>query len=216
LLTRGPRFRLQSEFLRDQALAASGLLVEKTGGPSVRPYQPDGVWDELSVYGNLRDYKHDKGDGLYRRSLYTIWKRTAAPPLMTIFDVPGRETCRVRRSRTNTPLQALALLNDETFVEASRVLAQRMLTEGGPTPAARIIYGFRRTIGRRPTPEELLVLMGGVNQRLARYRAQPDAAAKLVAIGDSPPDAKINVPELAAYTTVASVILNLDETVTKE
>jgi hypothetical protein len=216
LLARGPRFRLPAEVIRDQALASCGLLVEKVGGPSVRPYQPDGIWDELSVYGNLRNYQHDKGDGLYRRSLYTIWKRTAAPPLMTIFDVPGRETCRVRRSRTNTPLQALALLNDETFVEASRVLAQRMLTDGGTTPAARITYGFRRAVGRRPTPAELSVLTGGVSKRLARYNAQPDAAAKLVAIGDSPRDPKLDVPELAAYTTVASVILNLDETITKE
>ncbi|MBV9848768.1 MAG: DUF1553 domain-containing protein [Armatimonadetes bacterium] len=216
LLARGPRLRLPAEVIRDQALAVSGLLVEKIGGPSVRPYQPDGIWDELSVYGNLRDYHHDQGEGLYRRSLYTIWKRTAAPPLMTLFDVPTRETCRVRRARTDTPLQALALLNDETFLEASRVLAEHMLTQGGATPAARITYAFRRAVGRRPTPAELRVLCGGVQKRLARYRVHPAAATKLVSIGDTPRDPKIAVPELAAYTTTASVILNMDETITKE
>jgi hypothetical protein len=216
LLARGPRFRLPAEVIRDQALAVSDLLVEKIGGPSVRPPQPDGIWDELSVYGNLRNYQADKGDNRYRRSLYTIWKRTAAPPLMSLFDVPGRDTCRVRRARTDTPLQALALLNDETFVEASRVLAQRMLFEGGATPATRITYAFRRAVGRRPDAAELRILTGGVQKRLARYRAHPDAALKLVSIGDAPRDAKLNVSELAAYTTVASVILNMDETITKE
>lgn len=216
LLARGPRFRLPAEVIRDQALAVSNLLVEKIGGPSVRPPQPDGIWDELSVYGNLRNYQADKGDNRYRRSLYTIYKRTAAPPLMSLFDVPGRDTCRVRRARTDTPLQALALLNDETFVEASRVLAQRMMTDAGPTPSARITYAFRRAVGRRPTPAELHILTGGVQKRLARYRAHPDAAAKLVSIGEAPRDMKLNVPELAAYTTAASIILNMDETITKE
>ena len=216
LLARGPRFRLPAEVIRDQALAVSDLLVEKIGGPSVRPPQPDGIWDELSVYGNLRNYQADKGDNRYRRSLYTIWKRTAAPPLMSLFDVPGRDTCRVRRARTDTPLQALALLNDETFVEASRVLAQRMLTQGGLTPATRITYAFRCAVGRRPTVSELRILTGGVQKRVARYRARPDDALKLVSVGEAPRDAKLNVPELAAYTTAASVILNMDETITKE
>lgn len=216
LLARGARFRLPAEVIRDQALAVSGLLVEKIGGPSVRPYQPDGVWDELSVYGNLRNYKHDTGEGLYRRSLYTILKRTSAPPLMALLDVPGRDTCRVRRARTDTPLQALALLNDETFVEASRVLAQRMLLEGGPTPTGRIAYAFRHVVGRRPTPAEIQILTSGVQNRLTRFRARPNDAAKLVAIGDTPRDAKLDIPTLAAYTTTASVILNMDETITKE
>ena len=126
LLARGPRFRLSAEALRDQALAISGLLVEKTGGPSVRPYMPQGVWDETSVYGNLRNYQPDKGEGLYRRTLYTIWKRTAAPPTMLLFDSPSREICTVKRSRTNTPLQALVLLNEVTYVEAARRLGERM------------------------------------------------------------------------------------------
>ena len=216
LLARGPRLRLPAEVIRDQALAAAGLLVEKIGGPSVRPYQPDGVWDELSVYGNLRNYMHDKGDALYRRSLYTFWKRTAAPPMMSLFDVPGRDTCRVRRARTDTPLQALVLLNDETFIEAARVLAQHMLTEGGPTPTTRLAYAFRRTLGRRPTPAEVRILSQGVQKRLARYRAHPKAATALVSIGDAPRPANIAVPELAAYTTAASVILNMDEMINKE
>src|SRR5579884_2551013 len=216
LLARGPRFRLPAEVIRDQALAISGLLVEKIGGPSVRPYQPDGIWDETNVYGNLRNYKHDMGEGLYRRSLYTIWKRTAAPPNMTLFDVPARETCRVRRARTNTPLQALVLLNDTTYVEAARVLAQRMLKEGGATPEARIAYAFRRALCRRPTPQETQVLAAGLKKRLAHYRADRDAALKLVSVGDSPRDPKLDVSELAAYTITASVILNMDETITKE
>ncbi len=216
LVARGPRFRLTAEAIRDQALAVSGLLVEKIGGPSVRPYQPDGIWDETNVYGNLRNYQHDKGDGLYRRSIYTIWKRTAAPPLMTLFDAPGRETCRVRRARTNTPLQALALLNEETYVEAARVLAQRMLTEGGSTPEARLAYAYRRTLGRLPTPTETKILLAGLQMRLTKYRAEPDAALKLVSTGDSPRDPKLDTAELAAYTLTASILLNLDETITKE
>ena len=135
---------------------------------------------------------------------------------MALFDVPERDTCRVRRVRTDTPLQALALLNDETFVETSRVLAQRMLTSGGTTPAARITYAFRRAVGRRPHPAEIQILTRGVQRRLARYRAHPDAAARLVGIGDSARPAGLSVPELAAYTTTASVILNMDETITKE
>ena len=123
MLARGPRFRLSAEVLRDQSLTVSGLLVEKVGGPSVRPYMPAGVWDETSVYGNLRNYQADSGEGLYRRTLYTIWKRTAAPATMLLFDSPSREICTVKRSRTNTPLQALALLNEITYIEAARRLA---------------------------------------------------------------------------------------------
>jgi hypothetical protein len=216
LLARGPRFRLPAEMIRDQALYAAGLLTEKLGGPSVRPYQPDGIWDEVSVYGNLHNYKHDTGPNLYRRTFYTIWKRTAAPPMLTLFDVPGRETCRVRRSRTNTPLQALVLENDVTYIEAARVLAQRMLAEGGPTPEARIAYACRRLLGRRPTDQETRVLTAGIAKRLAKYRADTAAATKLVSLGDAPRDPKLDIPELAAYTGAASVLLNLDETITKE
>jgi len=217
LLARGPRLRLPGEVIRDQALFACGLLVEKQGGPSVRPYQPDGFWDELNVYGNLRNYKHDKNpDGLYRRSLYTIWKRSAGPPTMGLFDVPGRDICRVRRSRTNTPLQALSLLNEITFVEASRVLAEKMLLDGGSTPESRISYGYRKLIGRNPSPTELVVLTTGLAQRLERYKANPTAAQKLIQLGETKPNPRCNPSELAAYALTANVILNLDETITKE
>ncbi|MCW3051557.1 MAG: hypothetical protein JWN14_727 [Chthonomonadales bacterium] len=216
LLSHGPRFRLPAELIRDQALAISGLLTEQVGGPSVHPYQPDGIWDEVSSYGNLHNYKHDMGANLYRRSFYTIWKRTAAPPLMSLLDVPGREVCRVRRSRTDTPLQALALLNDVTFVEASRALAQHLLTEGGATPETRLAYAFRRTLGRPPTAAETQILAAGIQKRLAHYRADTASALKLVSIGDTPRDPKMDVPELAAYTMTCSVLLNMDETLTKE
>jgi hypothetical protein len=216
LLARGPRFRLQAETIRDQAMAIAGLLVERVGGPSVRPYQPDGVWDEINVYGNLRNYKHDVGPGLYRRSLYTIWKRTSAPPGMTIFDMPSREVCTVKRSRTDTPLQALALLNDVTYVEAARVLAERMMTEGGTTPEARIAWAFKRATARTPDSEEVAVLARGLAGRIEKYKSAPDLARKLLAEGEARPDPKIDPAELAAYTMTANVILNLDEVVTRE
>ena len=216
LMARGPRFRVQAEVVRDQALSIAGLLNEKVGGPSVRPYQPEGIWDEINVYGNLRNYKHDTNGDQYRRSLYTIWKRTSAPPSMTLFDAPGREICVVRRSRTNTPLQALALLNDETYVEASRKLAEKMIVEGGATAEARIAYGFRRATAREPDGHELKVLKVGLEQRLLKYRQHVESAKALVSIGDSKSAAGIDPAELAAYATTASVILNLDETITKE
>src|ERR1051325_6207208 len=216
LLARGPRFRLPAEVIRDQALAVSGLLVEKIGGPSVRPYMPAGVWDETSKYGDLRGYKADQGEGLYRRTLYTIWKRTAAPPTMLMFDSPSRELCAVKRSRTDTPLQALALLNELTSVEAARALAQRMMTDGGATPAERIAWGFRRVTGRRPDAADLKVLTAGLEKRLAKYRADADAAKNLIALGESKADSKLDPVELAAYTLTANVLLNLDEVVTKE
>ncbi len=216
LISRGPRYRLPAEEIRDQALAVSGLLVEKIGGPSVRPYQPDGIWDETNVYGNMRNYKHDTGENLYRRSIYTIWKRTAAPPTMTLFDVPGRETCRVRRTRTDTPLQALVLLNETTFVEAARVLAQRTLTQGGTTPEARVTFAFRSVLSRNPTPHEAHILLTGLNRRLAMYRADPKSAEKLVSIGDYPREPGVAVTDLAAYTVTASVLLNMDEAINKE
>ena len=216
LVARGPRFRVQAETVRDQALFIAGLLNEKVGGPSVRPYQPDGLWDEINVYGNLRNYKHDTNGNEYRRSLYTIWKRTSAPPGMTLFDMPSRELCTVRRSRTNTPLQALALLNDETYVEASRKLAEKMLTEGGSTPSDRLTYGFCRAIGRVPDSHELQLLETGLQHRLAEYRTDPVAAKALLAVGDSQSPATFDPAELAAYTTSGSIILNLDEAITKQ
>lgn len=216
LLSRGPRFRLSAETLRDQALATSGLLVEKVGGPSVRPYMPEGVWDETSRYGDLRGYKHDTGAGLYRRTMYTIWKRTAAPPTMLLFDAPSREVCTVKRSRTNTPLQALSLLNEITYVEAARKLAERMLVEGGDTAASRLSHGIQLVTGRRPTAEELAVLNQGLTDDLQRLKADREAAMKLVAFGDSKPNAGVDIVDLAAYTLTANILLNLDEVVTRE
>jgi hypothetical protein len=213
LLARGPRLRLSAEMVRDQALAVSGLLSERLGGPSVKPYQPDGLWRELA---EIKEYPQDHGPDLYRRGLYTFWKRTVAPPSMVAFDAPGRETCIVRESRTNTPLQALTLLNDVTYVEAARVLAQRVLAQGGPTPEGRIALAFRLATARRPDAEELRLLLDGYHAHLAHYRAEPAAARALVRAGEAKPDESLDSAELAATTVVAGVILNLDETITKE
>ena len=215
LLARGPRFRLGAEMVRDQALAISGLLVDKVGGPSVRPYMPEGVWDETSKYGDLRGYKSDAGDGLYRRTMYTIWKRTAAPPTMLLFDSPTREICTVKRSRTNTPLQALAMLNEITFVEAARALAEKMLKEGGTTPAQRITWAFKRVTSRSPSAKDLQILTNGLAKRMASFKADPEGAKQLMGFGERKPDAKLDVPELAAYSMTANVLLNLDEVVTR-
>jgi hypothetical protein len=177
---------------------------------------PEGVWDETSKYGNLRGYKHDLGAGLYRRTMYTIWKRTAAPPTMLLFDSPSRELCTVKRSRTNTPLQALALLNEVTFVEASRALAQRILKEGGPTPESRLTYAYRLVTSRPLDAESKRILLTGLNDRLTNFKNSPDSAAKLITIGASKPDPTLNPAELAAYTMTASVLLNLDRTITRD
>ena len=213
LLARGPRLRLSAGVIRDQALAVSGLLVEKLGGPSVRPYQPAGLWKELS---DLEGYTQDSGQDLYRRSLYTFWKRTIPPPVMATFDASARETCVVRETRTNTPLQALTLMNDVTFVEAARVLAQRMMTQGRDDPSERIRLGFRLATARTPGPRELAILRAGLDHHLAEYRKDPVSASNLISLGESPPDGELEASELAAYTAVANLILNLDETVTKE
>jgi hypothetical protein len=216
LLARGPRIRLTGELIRDEALAASGLLVKTIGGPSVRPYMPEGVWDETSRYGDLRNYKHDQGEGLYRRTLYTVWKRTAAPPTMLLFDAPSREVCVVKRSRTNTPLQALSLLNEITFVEAARQLGLRMLAEGGATVDERLTHGFRLALARRPSADELSVLRAGLEADLGFYRENPQSAMKLLAFGESKSDSQHDPVEWAAYTLAANVLLNLDEFVTRE
>jgi Protein of unknown function (DUF1553)/Protein of unknown function (DUF1549)/Planctomycete cytochrome C len=216
LLSRGPRFRLPGEIVRDCAMAASGTLVDTIGGPSVRPYMPAGVWDETSKYGNLRNYQHDKGDGLHRRSLYTIWKRTAAPPTMLLFDAPNRETCSVKRSRTNTPLQALSLLNEVTFVEAARKLSERMIKEGGSTAEQRLTFGFRLACTRPPTETELRVLLQGLDADMQRFAGDSSGALALVGFGEAPAQPDLSTTELAAYTLAANVILNLDEFVTRE
>lgn len=216
LLARGPRLRLSGETLRDQALYASGLLINKIGGPSVRPYMPEGVWDETSVYGDLRNYKHDKGEGLYRRTMYTFWKRTAAPPTMLLFDAPNREACSVKRSRTNTPLQALALLNEVTYVEAARKLAEKMIQEGGNTTLDKLTTGFRIVTGRRPDSSELAVLLEGFQKDYKDFKSKPENAKKFISLGDSPVANTVDVYELAAFTLSANILFNLDEVVNRE
>jgi hypothetical protein len=215
LLARGPRFRLPAEVIRDQALWAAGLLVDKQGGPSVKPYMPEAVWDETSVYGDMRNYKADAGEGLWRRSLYTIWKRTAAPPTMLLFDSAGREVCTVKRSRSNTPMQALSLLNEVTFIEAARKLAEQSLRQPGDNEA-KLAWTFRRVLRRDATPAELSVLGKGLARHLATYAADPALAPKLLGQGLSPAAADLDRNQLAAWTTTANILLNLDETVTRE
>jgi len=213
LLARGPRIRLAAEMIRDQALAASGLLVEKVGGPSVKPYQPAGLWQELTGGGG---YKQDKGEGLYRRTLYSYWKRTIAPPAMVTFDSPTRETCIVRESRTNTPLQALDLMNDVAYVEASRKLAERMMLEGGASTNSRIAYGYKLALARAPREKEAKVLTRAFNEFQTQFKDNKASAEKLLANGEAERNKSLDPAELAAYAGLASLILNLDETVTKE
>jgi hypothetical protein len=216
LLARGPRVRLPAEVVRDNALAIGGLLVENIGGPSVKPYQPAGLWEELAGGAGEAPYVQEKGPDLYRRSLYVYRKRTVPHPLLATFDAPGREVCQVRRARTNTPLQALELLNDVTYVEAARGLAQLMLTEGGATPESRLTYGFRRATARTPEAAELKVLLRGLDRYRQAYAADKESAKRFLGHGESKPDAKLDPAELAAYAAAAGVILNLDETITKE
>jgi len=215
LLARGPRFRLPAEVISDQALWTAGLLVDKQGGPSVKPYMPEAVWDETSVYGDMRNYKADMGEGLWRRSLYTIWKRTAAPPTMLLFDSAGREVCTVKRSRSNTPMQALSLLNEVTFVEAARKLAEQSLRQPGDNDA-KLAWTFRKVVRRDATPAELSVLRKGLDKRLATYAADATLAPKLLAQGVSPAATDLDRNQLAAWTATANILLNLDETVTRE
>ena len=220
LLARGPRVRLPAEFVRDQALAVSGLLNPEIGGKSVSPYQPAGLWEELMSRADGKNwsaqvYEQSHGKDLYRRSMYTFWKRTSPPPSLATFDAPDRETCTVRRARTNTPLQALVLLNDPTYVEAARKLAERMLTEGGASPSDRIALAFRLCTARKPTAAETAVLRDVLDADLARFRSDHAAARRLLSVGESPGNGKLDPVEHAAWTTVASVILNLDEVLNK-
>ncbi|HTI51649.1 MAG TPA: DUF1549 and DUF1553 domain-containing protein, partial [Planctomycetaceae bacterium] len=216
LLARGPRFRLQAEFLRDQALFASGLLVERVGGPSVKPYHPPGLYEQVVAGSSSGTYVAGSGEDLHRRSLYTYWKRSVPNPAMLIFDVPFRETCAVRRSRTNTPMQSLNLLNDPTYVEAARLLAERMLREGGDSPASRIEHGFRLLLAREPRADELAILTAAFERAAREFRDDTAGAAGLLAVGTVQTDSRLDAAQLAALTTVASILLNLDETVTKE
>jgi hypothetical protein len=215
-LARGPRFRLQAEMIRDQALFIAGLLKEIIGGPPVKPYQPEGLWEQLSVIDDRKLYERSTGDGLWRRSVYTYWKRTVPPPALTTFDAPTREFCVVRRALSSTPLQALAVLNDETYVEASRLLAERMLREGGASAEERIAYAFRLAAARAPTIPEIRLLAAGLQRRLLAFRQDPAAADALLRAGEAPRDMRLDPAELAAYTTTAGVILNLDEVLTRQ
>ena len=219
LLARGPRFRLKAEFVRDQALAVGGLLGETIGGRSVRPYQPGDLWRELSQRADSANFSaqffvQSTGSDLYRRSMYTFWKRTSPPPQMSTFDAPDREVCTVRRPRTNTPLQALVLLNDPTYLEAARHLAERVLG-AVQKEDERLALIFRMATGRKAEKKELSILQAVFIDQLARYKASEPAAVALLKAGDSAYSTRWTPAELAAWTLVASTVLNLDETVTK-
>lgn len=218
LLARGPRHRLDAEVIRDQALFVSGLLVDRVGGPSVKPPQPAGLWEAVGYSGsNTARFNPDKGpDKIYRRSLYTFWKRTSPPPQMTTLDAPSREACTVRRERTNTPLQALLLMNETQFVEAAKLLAQRALNNPETdSPEARVEFMFREVLTRKPEPRELTLLVGAYEQHRTRYAQKPADAKALLAYGEFPTDAKLSPLDHAALAMVANVILNLDEALTK-
>ena len=215
LLARGPRFRMDAEMLRDSALATSGLLVEKLGGPSVKPYQPAGVWEEVAMpESNTKIYVPDKGEGLYRRSLYTFWKRASAPPSLETFDATSREVACTRRARTNTPLQAFVTMNDPQWIEAARKLAERALVTA-PAAGARLDFLARTTLSRPLSPSESAALTKTAEKFRARFTASADAAKAVIAIGESPADPSLNPAELAEWTMVASQFLNLDEFLTK-
>jgi hypothetical protein len=216
LHARGPRMRLDGEEIRDAALAASGLLVDRVGGQSVYPYQPKGLWLELNNRpGYSKEYPRGNDDDLFRRSMYTFWKRTVPSPMMKTFDAPEREFCTIRRSRTNTPLQALLLLNGPQFVEAARHLAERMINSGGSAVGDRIVYGFRLITARRPTDAEQAVLVEAYEASLKRCTQDPDYVVKLLHVGDSSFDDRLDRVELAAYSSVARLMLNLNEAITK-
>jgi hypothetical protein len=216
LLSRGPRFRMDAEMVRDHALAASGLLVPRLGGPSVKPYQPPGVWEAVAMIGsNTRDYRQDSGEDLYRRSMYTFWKRSAPPASMDIFNAPAREVCTVRRERTNTPLQALVTLNDPQFVEAARVLAEKALRYGGESTEDKGDYIMQRLLARPLTGAERPIVTATLDDLLAYYQNNTEDAAKLLSVGESPRDESLDVASHAAWTMLTNQLMNLDEVLNK-
>ncbi len=217
-LARGPRHRLPAEVIRDQALAASGLLLGKLGGPAVKPYHPPGLYEQVVAQRDnpKASYQQGSGEDLHRRSLYTYWKRSVPHPAMMLFDVPFREVCAVRRTRSNTPLQAMNLLNDPTYVEAARFLALRMIREGGDTVDSRLTHGFRLLLARDPKPQELRILAAAVGRSLKDFTQDPQAAHALLSVGEAKTGDRPDPAELAAYATAAGTLMNLDETVTKE
>ncbi|MBT8043704.1 MAG: DUF1553 domain-containing protein, partial [Verrucomicrobiae bacterium] len=218
LLARGPRFRLSAEHIRDQALAHSNLLVPRIGGPSVKTYHPGDLWRQVSHYGSspatAQTYHRDHGEKLYRRSLYTYWKRTLPPPSMAVFDAPNREICTVGRGSTNTPLQAFILLNSPQFIEAARVLAANILQQNHPDDRTRLVTAFTQVTGRQPLDSETALLEKVLTAELTKYQANTAAAADLVSIGDHP-RASLPVSRHAAWTNVCLLLLNLSETVTR-
>jgi hypothetical protein len=207
LYTRGPSYRMSAEQIRDNALASSGLINEKIGGPSVYPYQPKGLWESIS---NYHRYKEQTGDTLYRRSMYTIWKRTAPPPMMLNFDASERHFCVVKRQKTSTPLQALVVMNDPQFVEASRVVAERMLKQPGDL-SEKLSYGFMALTSRRPSSKEVQILNDLYQEELVDFRTNPGRARAILSTGGHPVDKLLNPADLAAGTIVASTIMNFDE-----
>lgn len=218
LLSRMTRFRLPAETIRDQALFTSSLLVEKIGGPSVKPYQPAGLWSDLSFQSKIRTtdyYIQDTGEDLYRRSLYTFWKRTVPPPTMATFDAPSRDMCVLSRQRTNTPLQALALMNDPTFVEAARVLAEKTIKRSANVEE-QLIFAFRAILARQPNHFELSTLRGGYQKRLTYFSNEPQQAEKILKVGEFPADAQLDKSQLAALSTTVMNLFNLDETIHHE
>ncbi|MDA7865945.1 DUF1553 domain-containing protein [Akkermansiaceae bacterium] len=214
LLARAPRFRLQGEFIRDHALAVSGLLNPEIGGPGVKPYQPANIWNEVSLNGGLR-YRQDKGDKLYRRSMYTYWKRSSPMPNMLIFDSPSREKCVIQRQRTNTPLQALVTLNDPQFLEAARAFAERLLKSDKGSTADRIDLAYRYATARPASGREVEVLTALYQKNLERFKAAPETAKDFLMVGESPRDDSLDAPEHAAWMVVAQTIMNLDESLTR-
>jgi mono/diheme cytochrome c family protein len=214
-LSRGPRYRMDAEMIRDYALAVSGLLVPKIGGPSVKPYQPEGVWEAVAMIGsNTRDYKQDNGESLYRRGMYTFWKRAAPPAALEVMNAPNRETCAVRRERTNTPLQALLTLNDIQFVEAARVLAEKAI-KSGSTNEARFDYISERVLCRKLSNNEKPIVEETLRDLLNEFKAKPDGAKKLLTTGEYKSDPKLDTSELAAWTMLCNQLLNLDEVLNK-
>ena len=216
LLARGPRFRLPAEMIRDNALAISGLLVDSTGGASVYPYQPAGLWDELSNKGWRYQYLQEPGDGLYRRSLYTIWKRTAPPPSMLIFDAPERGICTVRRRTTSTPLQALVLLNDPQYLEASRVLAERLIEENQQNATRQLEKAFRLITGRSPDDQEMSMLTEFYQKEVNRFEDEPQDAQAYLSIGEYERNPSLPTIQVAALATVSNAIMNTNEAFTRQ
>ena len=216
LLSRGPRFRMDAEMVRDYALAASGLLSSTMYGPGTRPYQPEGIWDVVGLpSGNTRKYVQDTGENLYRRTLYNFWKRMAPPPNLDAFNAPSREFCTVRRERTNTPLQALVTLNDPQFVEAARFLAEKALTSAVGDDVAAVNYITHRVLCRRLNDQEQAIVLASKAKLLAHYQSSQDHALALIAVGASKADEQLDVAELAAWTMVCNQLMNLDEVLNK-